>query len=150
MAPRSPLAKAAAIAPGAYTFSDIAVSYTFGAQRRASGTLTILNGTYYDGTIRTVTFGSGNTFSPARISILQRLAVEPTISITRVERSAGSFTTRLARAHKHQPLLLASRVSSIVSNGSKRFVLRACCRRPSFKRSGRKIRDIPKFGNDKN
>jgi len=96
--PFTPSGSPAPIAPGAFTFSDVAVAYTFGAQRRASGTLTVVGGRYYDGTIQSVTFGSGSTFSPARISILQRLAVEPTVSITRVERSAGSFTTRLARA----------------------------------------------------
>ena len=67
-------------------------------------------GDYYDGTIRSVTIGS-NGMTPARIAVLQRLAVEPTFSITRVERAAGSFTTRLARTrvdYAFSPLMFVS------------------------------------------
>jgi len=102
----------AAIAAGGYTYPSATVSYAFGSQRRASGTLSVQAGDFYDGTIRSVTIGAGQGgMTPARISILQQLAVEPTFSITRVERSAGSFTTRLARArvdYAFSPLMFAS------------------------------------------
>ena len=109
--PFTPSGSPAAIAAGGYTYSSGAISYEFGAQRRAAGTVRVQAGQYYDGTIRTVTFGPGTSFSSARIAILQRLAVEPTFSISRVGRPAGDFTTRLARArvdYGFSPLMFAS------------------------------------------
>ena len=109
--PFTPAGSAAAIAPGGYAFSDVALSYAFGAQRRASGTIRVQGGRFYDGTIRSVTIGPGSTFSSARIAVMQRLAVEPTFSITRIERPTSSFTTRLARArvdYGFSPLMFAS------------------------------------------
>ncbi len=108
--PFTPSGSPAAIAPGGYTFPAVAASYTFGAQRRVSGMIAVQSGEYYDGTIRSVTIGGGG-MSPSRISIFQRLAVEPTFSITRIERPAASFTTRLARArvdYAFSPLMFAS------------------------------------------
>lgn len=108
--PFTPSGSPAPIAPGAYTFPSVTASYAFGAQRRASGTIAVQAGDYYDGTIRSVTIGSSG-MSQARIAILQRLAVEPSFSITRIERPAASFTTRLARAkvdYAFSPLMFAS------------------------------------------
>jgi hypothetical protein len=107
----TPTGSPAAIDPGGYTFSDVAVAYEFGAQRRTAGTLTLRGGEYYDGTLRSVTVGAANAFSSSRIAISQRLALEPTFSIARIERPAGSFTTRLARArldYGFSPLMFAS------------------------------------------
>ena len=109
--PFTPAGSAEAIAPGGYSFSDVALSYAFGAQRRASGTIRVQGGQYYDGTIRSVTIGPGNAFSSARIAVMQRLAVEPTFSITRIERPTSSFTTKLTRArvdYGFSPLMFAS------------------------------------------
>ena len=110
-APFTPSGSPAAIAPGGYTFSSASAAYEFGAQRRASGTVRVQAGEYYDGTIRSLSFGPGSPFSSARIAILQRLALEPTFQISRIERPAGSFTTRLARArvdYGFSPLMFAS------------------------------------------
>ena len=98
---------------GAYTFDDVGASYTFGAQRRASATLGVRLGEYYDGTIRSVTIGSSNSFQPSRVAFNKHLSVEPTFSISRVERPPpfASFTTRLARArmdYGFTPLMFAS------------------------------------------
>jgi len=109
--PFTPSGAPAAIAPGGYGFSDVSLSYGFGAQRRASGTIRVQAGQFYDGTIRSITIGPGSTSSSARIAILQRLALEPTFSVTRVERPTSSFTTRLARArvdYGFTPLMFAS------------------------------------------
>jgi hypothetical protein len=109
--PFTPSGSPAAIATGGYDFSDVAVSYGFGSQRRASGTITVRGGNYYDGTIRSVTIGPGTSGATARIAILKQLAVEPTFSITRIERPNASFTTRLARArvdYGFSPLMFAS------------------------------------------
>lgn len=108
--PFTPTGSPAPVTPGAYAFPMFTASYAFGAQRRASGTIAVQGGDYYDGTIRSVTIGSSAS-SQARIAVLQRLAVEPTFSISRIERPAASFTTRLVRAradYAFSPLMFAS------------------------------------------
>ena len=114
-APFTPSGSPAAIPAGGYTFPSVSASYTFGAQRRASGLIAVQSGDYYDGTIRSLTIGSsGSSFmTPSRIAVHQRLAVEPSFSITRVERPVPgtSFTTRLARSRvdfAFSPLMFAS------------------------------------------
>ena len=77
---------------GIYDFSDAQVSYAFGQQRRASGTVSLLLGNFYDGTITTVGYTGG------RVSITNQLSVEPSLSVNRVELPYGDFTTRLVRA----------------------------------------------------
>ena len=107
----TPSGSPAPILPGGYTFSNATIGYEFGAQRRAAGSLRLQVGDYYDGTIRSLTVGPASAFSSARISILQQLAAEPSFIISRIERSAGSFTTRLARLrvdYGFSPLMFAS------------------------------------------
>ena len=106
----APAGSPASIAPGGYTFTDVAAAYAFGAQRRLSGTITVRAGEYYDGTIRSITIGPG-TMSPGRVSILKQLSVEPTFSVSRIVLPAASFTTRLARArvdYGFSPLMFVS------------------------------------------
>jgi hypothetical protein len=108
--PFIPVGSTDTIPPGGYTFSDVAVAYQFGAQRRVSGTITVRAGDYYNGRIRSVTLGPGG-FSPARISVLTQLSLEPTFSLTRIELPTGAFTTRLARTrvdYGFSPLMFAS------------------------------------------
>jgi len=108
--PFTPAGSPSAIAPGGYTFSDVAVAYAFGAQRRVSGTVSLRGGNYYNGTIKSVTVGPG-PLSPGRVSILTQLSVEPTFSLTRIVLPEASFTTRLARAridYGFSPLMFAS------------------------------------------
>jgi hypothetical protein len=95
--PFTPAGSPAPIPTGAYHFGEATASYTFGAQRRVSGAVTLRAGQYYDGTIRSATFGPGS-MSPGRIALLKQLSVEPTISLTRIELPAATFTTTLARA----------------------------------------------------
>jgi hypothetical protein len=110
--PFTPAGSPAPIPVGDYTFGDVGASYTFGAQRRASGTLSFRAGEYYDGTIRSLTIGGGSSgFSPSRVAFNKHLSVEPTFSISRVERPSASFTTRLARAridYGFTPLMFTS------------------------------------------
>lgn len=108
--PFTPSGAPTPIPVGAYTFDDVTLSYAFGAQRRASGTVAVKVGEFYDGKLRSLTIGPGGIAS-GRISLLTRLAVEPTFSVTRVERSAGSFTTRISRAridYAFTPLMFTS------------------------------------------
>ncbi|MGH7680216.1 MAG: DUF5916 domain-containing protein [Gemmatimonadaceae bacterium] len=109
--PFTPAGSPASIPVGAYDFDDMGASYMFGAQRRASGTIGVRVGEFYDGTIRTLSIGSSNAFSPSRVSLNRHLSVEPTFAISRVERTAASFTTRLARTridYGFTPLMFAS------------------------------------------
>jgi hypothetical protein len=106
----TPAGSPAPIPVGGYTFSDAGASYIFGAQRSASGSLGVRAGEYYDGTIRSVTIG-GSGLTPSRLSFNKHLSVEPTFSISRIERPSASFTTRLARArvdYGFTPLMFAS------------------------------------------
>ena len=107
--PFVPVGSTDTIPAGAYAFSDVAVAYGLGAQRRVSGTITLRAGDYYNGTIRSVTVGPG-AFAP-RISILTQLSLEPTFSLTRITLPTGAFTTRLARMrvdYGFSPLMFVS------------------------------------------
>ena len=109
-APFTPGGSPAPIDAGAYTFGDVGASYTFGAHRRASGVVSLRAGDYYDGTIRSLTIG-GTGLAPGRVSFNRHLSLEPTFSISRVERPAGSFTNRLGRArvdYGFTPLMFVS------------------------------------------
>lgn len=116
-APFTPAGSPAPIPVGGYVFNDAGASYTFGAQRRASGLIGVRAGEFYDATIRTLTIG-GSALSPSRVSFNRHLSVEPTFSISRIERPSASFTTRLARArvdYGFTPLMFAS---ALVQYGS--------------------------------
>jgi hypothetical protein len=68
-APFTPAGSPAAIPVGGYAFDDVGMSFAIGAQRRASGTISLRAGEYYDGTIRTLTIGGGGGgFSPSRVA----------------------------------------------------------------------------------
>lgn len=80
------------IPAGGYEFKDATIRYIAGQQRRVSGTVALQVGQFYDGTIQTLTVSS------ARASITHQLSVEPSVSINRVDVSAGRFTTQVFRA----------------------------------------------------
>jgi hypothetical protein len=99
------IAPAVTLPIGGYDFADMQASYTFGQQRRASGTLAVQLGQFYDGTI------AGISYTGGRVSLLKPLSVEPTLTINRVRLPAGDFTTRLARArtdYAFSPLMFVS------------------------------------------
>jgi len=110
--PFTPSGSPGAIPAGTYAYPSASAAYTWGAQRRVSGTLTVQAGEYYDGTIRSVTFGSGGGgFQTARISVFQRLAFEPSVTYTEISRGKASFVTRLARTrvdYAFSPLMFLS------------------------------------------
>jgi len=111
--PFTPAGSPVAIAPGGYTFDQVGASYTWGGQRRISGTLAAQTGEYYDGHITSVSFGlATNAFTSAgRISILPQLSMEPTVSLTRFDLRGGSFTAKLFRTradYGFSPLMFIS------------------------------------------
>ena len=76
---------------GGYNFSDVDVSYAFGAQRRASGTFSVRAGSFWSGDITAVGFNQG------RVEILEQFSVEPSVSVNWIDLPEGSFRTELAR-----------------------------------------------------
>jgi hypothetical protein len=80
------------IPPGGYRFSDVLVTYARGQQHRLSGTLTLQAGHYYNGSIAAI------SYTTARVSVTNRLSIEPTVSLNRVSLPTGDYTARLYRA----------------------------------------------------
>ena len=76
---------------GGYGFTDSTVSYGFGQQRRASGTVSFQAGEFYDGNIRALTYSSG------RIAVLKQWSVEPSFTLNAVTLPYGDFTTNIMR-----------------------------------------------------
>jgi hypothetical protein len=85
------IARRVTIPSDGYSFADAQVTMLFGQQRRASGSLSLQAGQFYDGTI------AAFNYTASRISISDRLSMEPATSITRVDLPAGQFTTTLLR-----------------------------------------------------
>jgi hypothetical protein len=80
------------VRPGGYSFNEMLLSYAFGQQRRASGTLSLQAGGYYDGTL------TGVSYTTARVSVTKRFSVEPSVSLNRVDLPAGRYTATQYRA----------------------------------------------------
>jgi hypothetical protein len=78
------------IPTGGYDITNARAQMSFGQQHFASGTLFVEHGGFYDGD-RTA-FG----YSGARVKLNPRLAIEPGISVNKVDLPYGSFTTKLA------------------------------------------------------
>ena len=77
---------------GGYGFRDFETTYTVGAQRRVSGTVTARVGEYFNGKIRSI------GFSRPRVELTPALSVEPTLAVNWVHTPQGSFRTDLAFA----------------------------------------------------
>jgi len=100
------------IPSGGYAFSDVTVSYSMGQQRRVSGTLSLQQGGFYDGTITAV------SFTGTRVSILKQWSVEPSLSVNDVRLPAGDFTTTVVRARSDYGFSPRMFVSALVQYGS--------------------------------
>jgi hypothetical protein len=77
---------------GEYDFSDLLLTYQFGQQRPASGSVSLQQGQFYDGNITAL------SLSGARVAVTSQLSVEPSVSINRVLLPHGDFTQRVFRA----------------------------------------------------
>jgi hypothetical protein len=90
---------------GEYHFNDATITYAFGQQRPASGTVSLQAGGFYDGTLTAV------NLSGARVAVLKQFSVEPSLTINSVQLPSGDFTTRLFRAradYAFSPRMFAS------------------------------------------
>ena len=85
------------IPAGGYEFSNTRTSYSFGPQRRLSGSLSVEHGSFYDGTKTTVGIGGGGfgPFGGGRIELTPQFSLEPGLSINWIELPQGSFATQL-------------------------------------------------------
>jgi hypothetical protein len=83
--------RGATIPVGGYGYDDASLSYAFGAQRRLSGTVTLSAGEYYNGDIQTVSYSGG------RVSVSERLSLEPSFSVSRLDLPTGEVTTTVVR-----------------------------------------------------
>jgi hypothetical protein len=76
--------------PGRYSFQDVTVGVGFGLQRWYSGNLSLQRGSFYNGDKTTIALRGG------RINVSNRLSLEPSLSVNRVDLTQGSFRTNLA------------------------------------------------------
>jgi hypothetical protein len=70
-------------------------TYSFGSQRRLSGSLGVERGTFYDGTKTSIAIGGSGRgpFGGGRLEISPRLSIEPGMSVNWVSMPQGDFRT---------------------------------------------------------
>ena len=76
---------------GSYGFSTVRAGYTFGSQRRLSGTVNLARGGFYAGERTDLAYRG-------RVDLSPRLSLEPGVSVNRVELPEGRFTARVFSA----------------------------------------------------
>ena len=107
------VARGVSIPVGGYSFTSATAQYAFGQQRRVSGTVALQAGQFYNGTITALTVSS------ARVSVLTRWSVEPSVSVNKVQLPAGDFTTTVLRTRSDfgfSPQMFASALLQYSSN----------------------------------
>jgi hypothetical protein len=82
------LAKGVRVPVGGYEFQQVQASYTFGTQRKVSGTATVRHGGFYDGKVSALSWRSRVEFSP-------QFYAEPTLSWNHVDVPWGRGTSNL-------------------------------------------------------
>jgi hypothetical protein len=87
-----PIDRAATIPIGGYSFNNLALRYTLGAQRWFASTLSVEQGSFYAGDKTTVGVAAG------RFNVTDQVQVQPTLSVNRVELPFGRFTATQAQA----------------------------------------------------
>ena len=110
------IADGVTIPVGHYDFSNTQVSYSFGPQRRLSGTVSGEHGSFYGGTKTAISIGGG--FSGGRIEISPQFALEPGLSINRVDLPQGRFTTQLVTTRSTYTFSPTMFVSALVQYNS--------------------------------
>ena len=76
---------------GPYDFHTLQLSYTAGQQRPVSGGIVYEQGSFYDGTRRSIALNT------ARVQVTPRMSIEPSFSVNRVDLPESSFTTTVVR-----------------------------------------------------
>ena len=71
---------------GSYEFTNLALRYTLGAQRRFAATTSLEHGSFYSGTKTTVGISGG------RYNLGSQVQVQPGVSVNKVDLPFGRFT----------------------------------------------------------
>ena len=104
---------------GGYNFSTLALRFTMGQHRKASGILSIQQGSFFGGDKTAVGYSRG------RVEISPQLAIEPSVSVNRVTLPVGSFTTNLVSSRLTYTLTPKMFVSGLVQYNSSRHSVAA-------------------------
>ncbi len=112
-----PIADGVTIPSGGYNFSNTRVGYSFGPQRRVSGSLSVERGSFYGGTKTAVSVGGGFG-GGGRIELSPRFSLEPGLSFNRVELPQGSFTTSLVTTRATYTFSPSMFVSALIQYNS--------------------------------
>ena len=108
-----PIARNVTIPVGGYRFGAARASVTLAQRRRASASLSVEHGEFYDGHRTVVNISRGRT------ELTKLLSVEPTVSLNWVSLPTGSFTTRLFGSrvtYTMTPRMFASALVQYVSS----------------------------------
>ena len=87
-----PIDRRATIPVGSYSFANLAVRYTLGAQRRFAATLSAEQGSFYGGDKTSLGVAGG------RFNLTNQLQLQPAVSINRVDMPWGRFTAAQLQA----------------------------------------------------
>lgn len=103
---------------GRYSFRDVDVSYTFGSQRRLSGSVSWRTGTFYSGKIRSLGLSRG------RIQVLPQLSVEPSVEFNWIDLPdqqafSGEFNQHIARTRVSYSLSPRAFLSGLIQYNSR-------------------------------
>ena len=106
------LAKGVRVPVGGYAFQQIQGSYTFGPQRKVSGTASATHGSFYDGTVSELSWKSRLEFSP-------QFYAEPTVTVSRVDVPWGRGCSNLVSSRLTYTLTPRMFVSVLVQYQSR-------------------------------
>ena len=107
-----PIDPAATIPIGGYSFANLALRYTLGAQRWFASTLSVEQGTFYGGDKTTI------GVSAARFNLTNQIQVQPALSINRVELPDGRFTATQAQGRVTYTLTPRAFIAALVQYNS--------------------------------
>ncbi|MCC7415637.1 MAG: hypothetical protein IT176_00740 [Acidobacteria bacterium] len=80
------------IPSGEYRSANVRAQYDIGAQRRVSGSVAYEKGQFYGGTKDSLAYSAG------RVVLSRKLAIEPSISLNRVDIPQGAFVAKVITA----------------------------------------------------
>ena len=106
------IARNVTVPAGGYTLRTYRTELTIGQQRRASGTVLLEHGPFYDGTRTSVGYSSG------RVKFNTHFAIEPGLSINRVRLPYGDFTAKLVSSRITYTVTPLMFVSSLLQYNS--------------------------------
>ena len=106
------LARGVDVPAGDYKYTVVESSFQIGSQRRFSGSINFEGGQFYGGT--RVSLG----FSGARFKLSPQFALEPSVSVNRVELPFGEFTAKLVSTRATYTMTPLMFVSGLVQYNS--------------------------------